>query len=396
MGNVEFKIGEIVALLPHPYYKGLTDVVISGDHIPLSPLMIIGEVFKKSPIVKEVPQALKSETITEGVNLENVKTDETKREVVKILYKCFWYSNKKSNFDEAWLALENLKLIEPTFEEQDLSIGDLVYFKTMELELQKLKSSFNIDISNVSNNERTVISPLLEFVSPIMQIIDIKSISETEKKTNLKKERHEKLISKGLAKCKWFNPGNGKISEGLLPIECLKKIKLISDEFLRQLNNSIKSGKVYKCEISKTSTLFKPRKILYKNGSYYVSGLEYISNSVKEILVDKLDHALIVDNPILKTGPSFDDLSKPEISKQAMAELILLVEQAIQGKNYIKMVYRNRNEKVDSRVISKFVILLDENKAKTFVQGYCHLRMELRTFRIERIQNLSVLNLKYD
>jgi hypothetical protein len=315
------------------------------------------------------------------------------------LCKCYWYSSKAAQFEDIWITTNLLKLIERSSENTvKLNVGESVCFKSMDIELQKQKSSLSIDVTNSSNNEKVTITPLLTFISPIMHVIEVKNNDNREPKFDSKTEIRKRFVSSKLVKCKWYNPNSDKLSEKILPIETVKKVKLHSDDDLRFLNDCLKVGKLFKCKIKSNSleTLFKPQRINYKNGNYYVSGLDYMTNTVRETLSESLEPNQIEDNPFLKKGPTFEDFAKPDISLQVKAELIQIIGESINDKNYIRIIYRNRNENIQTRTLSSIEVMNDNEGKKTFVKGYCHLRKEVRTFRIERIQNLQVLNLIYE
>jgi len=66
-------------------------------------------------------------------------------------------------------------------------------------------------------------------------------------------------------------------------------------------------------------------------------------------------------------------------------------------KFFIKLKYKNRVGDTSVRALSNYqLITIEEDGSKSqYLTGYCHLRKQDRTFRLDRIEKLEVLNLNY-
>lgn len=374
-----FKIGDIVALGSHPYFESVTEILISGDHLTISPLMVIAEV------LNDAKTAFDEVT---GTQISDKNHGQCK---------CIWYSSKSGQFEESWLSTKHLKLIEGSgsSEDQVVDTSMRVALKTISLEMKKQKSSLSIDGNGMAKKNNNTISPLLSFISPIMQVVEVKKNEEKDTKYDIKTGNKRKFVTKTNVKCKWYNPVSEKMSEKILPIEILKQVVNVDEKFIKELLRLIGTKTFYEVEIDGFITLLKPLNIVYKGGLYLLRGYDYIDNIIKEMEIGVPEKFKANNRPILDTKPSFDDLSLPKLGEIATNEVRDTIFDASTRRNYLRMTYRNRNEKVDTRTISKYELQGDEHGAVAFVKGYCHLRKEERTFRLENIQNLQVLNLSF-
>ncbi len=110
-----FSIGDIVALNSHPFFHENTDIIISGDHLSLSPLMVVTEIHKAR------------------FSFAGKREDSYK-------YKCVWFTTKSYRFTHAEIDEADLKLVlscNSTVNVNALKKGDKVAFKTMPIELVK-------------------------------------------------------------------------------------------------------------------------------------------------------------------------------------------------------------------------------------------------------------------
>jgi predicted DNA-binding transcriptional regulator YafY len=75
----------------------------------------------------------------------------------------------------------------------------------------------------------------------------------------------------------------------------------------------------------------------------------------------------------------------------SLSPIMEKLRSATREHRQISMVYQNQaNSKPGKRKIDPYVLLF--RAGWWYVVGYCHLRTALRTFRVDRIQKLSVLN----
>jgi len=364
-----FKVGYIVALKTHPFFENVTDVIISGDAIELSPLMVIAE------IINDAKNQYDENT---GNPISNTKNAQCK---------CIWYSHKSRQFEEAWINSNLLKVIErkEPIGRDEINNGMFVELATLEIELGKLKSSLNSETRKGVSTSKTITTALLPFVSPVMQVVELKKNEEKGPKYNSRTGAIRRFMSEYSAKCKWYNPDTDKMSEKVLPIEVLKIIPQVSNSLLEQRENDIRNKKCYRKD---GHELIVPKNLIYKSGRYYIDVFSYLSNNNK--LVDVNDEMSIEDKPIIDTAPnsvaSRDD-------DRRLEDIVNTIRLAITDKQCIRIVYKNRNDIITTRTISN--INIDITTPPKFFDGYCYTREELRTFRIERIQSLQILNMRW-
>lgn len=377
-----FELGNTVALNSHPFLSSQHDILIGGEPQLISPLMVIVEIIGDS-------QNLYDENIGNQIQAKGGATAQCK---------CMWYSSKSFQFEEAWLSSKLLKKIDNESKSisnekdeqgksKDLQIGASVTLCTAKLELQKLKSSYK----NEGGKERSSINPLLSFVSPIMQIIGTAKNESKEPLYDSKTGNKKREISALLIKCKWFNPSSEKMSEKLIPIEALSLIPQVDEEKLKEIDTLIHSRKCVKINYEGSKTIIKLQSIKCTHGIYYLSGYDYLLNSVREF---KINEKLNIPKDETKLYsvkvPDFknDDLKVDKYDVQ----LQKVIKVAKKDKKYIRIKYGDRNGNVTFRTIKDFKIESIDNA--TYLIGTCLLRNDTRNFHFDRIQFLEVLNLE--
>jgi DNA-binding Xre family transcriptional regulator len=378
-----FAIGDIVALSSHPFSGFQHDILIGGEPQLISPLMIIVEILGDS-------QNLYDENVGNQIQVKGGSTAQCK---------CIWYSSKSFQFEEAWVSSKLLKKInyknnsisnekDEQGKSKHIQVGTLVTLCTAQLELKKLKSSYKSE----GGKERSSINPLLSFVSPIMQIIGTAKNESKEPLYDSKTGNKKKEISELLIKCKWFNPSSEKFSEKLIPIEALTLIPQVDEEKLKEIATFIKKGVPIVIKFNGKETIFMPAKIIYTHGFYKLSGYDYLSNTVKEFLIDD---KLILDkkdeNVFINKVPNFVDAKLK--NEKYLSQLETVIKDAITENNYVRIKYKDRNNNVTLRTIKNFKT--EPENEVIYLIGHCILRNAERNFHIDRIQFLEVLNLKY-
>ncbi len=183
------------------------------------------------------------------------------------------------------------------------------------------------------------------------------------------------------------------MTEKILPLHALEIIPPISAETLKKINTDIISENHYTAEVNGVTTILKPLSITYKSGLYNLNGFNYISNKTDEILLS-FSEINDIDNPFLYQGPAFNNLSATPL-EDSENEIIAVLNNADYSDNYIRIVYKNRNEVIAVRTLKDVTILPNIDNEPTYLQGYCYKRQENRTFRIDRIERLEILNIKY-
>lgn len=362
----KYKIGDIVSLKSHPYLTDITNVVVSGDHIAITPLLVVTAAYKIS---------------------HQIMGEEKKEDHIK--YKCIWYSVKSSKFKEATILEEDLKVIQKNasnISHETLKRGDRLIMKSSPLELAKRKSSLTQN-EDSGDSGATTISALLSHVSPVLQVIEL----EASSKSNA-------LISSAWnVKCLYFDTIGDKFSECVLPLDSLAILPNI-DNTITEIQKSISTGKYLLYSIDKIKTIVRPKYITCRSGSYYLKAYDYILNRSIELEIGNATMSEI-NKPFEVNLPSFDIEKKPEAAtKEFITEEIRQAIETAKGKNaFIRIRYKNQNDQLTTRTVTKFklVTVTEGANSVTYLLGYCWLRKAERAFRVDRIQDFQELTLSF-
>ncbi|MFS2185596.1 WYL domain-containing protein [Mucilaginibacter sp. Mucisp84] len=374
MESKVFSIGDIVALNSHPYLSENTSVIISGDHLALSPLMVVIEISKSS-----------------------YKIDNVKHETYK--YDCLWFSTKSYKFEISEIYEDQLKLIQKTSaaDIEVLERGTRLNLKTVPLEMGKKKSILSYDDSSGSGNANTTINALLSFLPPVLQFVSLEPYTTKHPLKN--KESIIREIPISAVRVTYFDPANHSVSEHVLPMEALTLIEKIPDKRLSSLQKIIERSGYIKIGIPGNTTLVKPKSIAYRGGYYFLRGFDYLSNRIEEFELNSSTKIKNIAKPVAIEAPKFDILNDPNSATSSfiMKEITDLINGAINERCYLRINYLNRNDQLTYRTVKKMLLVtVKENKEEvTYMIADCLLRMDKRTFRVDRIQSAQLLNLNY-
>lgn len=393
----EIKLGDIVALKSHPFTATNTDVIIGGEAQQLSPLMAVVEIVIES---------------------KNNFDEQTKDSKGKKQCKCIWFSNKSSQFEEAWLSDNLLKIIssnekkgevEAKLEKEGFSedaieslitthklekfaVGQIVSLKTLKFELDKKKSTLK---TQGYNSKDVHISALLSFVPPTMQVIGKSKNENKEPIFDVKSGEKKRFISKNLIKCKWYNPSLDKMSEKLLPPEILQIIPPVNQELLDKIQDS----KYIKIKYKDVHTLVKYQNISVSSGYYSLIAFNYLSNKIEEFELDKIEDVGSIDNYYISKHLDFEALGDDFTPKNIQLHQDAIIDYAITEKKYIQIEYKNKNGGISTRTLKNFQELkvkVGETDFDTYLVGFCMTKQDNRHFKLERIEKICVLDLSYE
>ncbi|MDH7460857.1 WYL domain-containing protein [Chitinophagaceae bacterium 26-R-25] len=371
MACYKFQVGDTVSFKAHPYFHNNLNVTITGESQQIPPLMVIAEIFRKRSSI---------EIDWDDMNVE-------------CSCKCFWYSSKLNKFQSGWLKADFLKLIlaADAGETKPIEKNTIVSLKPIHHELAKKKST--LSYNEVSSTSNSIVNSHLAFLPPIMQVISVnqfqpKKTEQISKNQDLK-QRVNPLFE---AKCIWYNNAADKFSEVTLPSNILCLIDEISSDILQAIANAIGTKEYYNLK----DDLIQPKTIAYRSGLYFLKAFSLKKNSLIEIRIDNTINLTKI-NPFVKKAPSFDS-GAIMIYEQIKKEMNDLIEIAAKESSYLRLQYKNRNDQVTVRTIKDYQLHeFEEGEKKiAIVTGYCFLRHENRTFRLDRIQNLQELNLKFE
>jgi hypothetical protein len=398
----EFALGDIVALKSHPFFRNLTSVLISGEPQLISPLMVVVEYIEET---RDQYDEKTGDAITRKGNCQ---------------CKCIWFSNKTYQYEETWVSSKLLKVIkrnENVLNKDDLFSNVInsdataakdylnVSFKTMALELRKHKISISHEewLGYPNNEMKTTINPLLSFVSPIMEILQIVEDKESDRKDakfDNRTGKQKRFTSKWAVKCKWFNPIADKMSEKFLPIEALSIVDKPDQSLLNYLQSVIDKEKYFKIKSSEDSseTIVQPISIVFRGGEYFLKAYDFKFNKNIELDINNSSFSEMENYYMVKV-PSFGFLKKGSAAKSVIEELEECINQAKLKKALLRIKYINRNDKLSYKTIKNYSLLktTEDRKPVFYLNGFCSSnKWEERTFRIDRIQHMQMLDLKYD
>jgi hypothetical protein len=391
MTAYEPQLGDIVSLKSHPYIHKLSSIAISGDHMLVSPLMVVVEILLDS---RDQFDEKSGEELSKKGNAQ---------------CKCIWYSHKSFQFEEAWIYSKQLKVIvlsTKPLEKADLLIESptssykSVSLKTVDLELCKHKSSLSCEESFQENNNKIIMTPLLSFVSPVMEVLQVQECKDEQKdsKYDSKSGKQKRFTPKWLVKCKWYNPNSNKISEKLLPIDTITVVEKVDDLQLLKIQEAIDSGICLKVGSEEEQTIIRPKYIVSRSGYYFIRAYDYSLNKITETKIG-VDKFIPTIKPFLDEAPTFNFLVNGIQTLSVIDEFEKMIEEAKLKNNFIRIKYKNRNDKISLRTLKNYKIqkAKDEDDEDIFyLTGYCSHRKNERTFRSDRIQKLQILDLQFD
>jgi len=372
-----FSIGDIVTLKVHPYGTESTEIIVSGDHIMLPPLMVVVEVYKARQ------------------SFGGKKSDIYK-------YKCVWFSPKPYKFIYAEIEEEDLKLIIKcisSINKNNLKRGEKITFKTASVELGKKKSSLTYEDNSVNAGVgSTVINSLLSFLPPVLQVVDYE-LHKTKHAVTDKKLTPIRDVPAIDVKFNYFDPTGDKVSSHILPIEALELIEDIDSKVIAMLMKNIARSGYLSSKTPKMETLCKPRNIAYRGGYYFLRAYDYLSNKVEEFEIQPLTIFTTIKTPFIDQAPKFDIISKPSAATPDFIanEILEVIKKALTSTLFIRIKYKNRKEQLSHRTLKNYdlVEVKEGSFNVTYLVGYCLLRHDTRSFRLDRIQSMQVLDLKF-
>lgn len=375
-----FSIGDVVSLKTHPYQNNLTDIIISGDHVMLPPLMVVLGIFKTKQTIFNVPDPIDT-----------------------FKYKCTWFSPKHYKFIEIDAFETDLKLISVSTVDickSTLQRGDKITLKSAPFELGKKKSSLTYEDNSVNlGNGSTIINSLLSFLPPVLQVLDVKEHKSANPLIDKKTSTTVRVVHGWDIKFSLFDPTSDKVAEYSLPLEALELIDEVDEDKLNLLQSTITDSGYLAIKSIHGKSLVKPRNIANRSGYYYLRAYDYLTNKVEEIEIKETTIIKPVSNPFRVQVPAFDIALKPKSATPSfiMNEIIVAVKKAKRSKTFIRIKYKNRNEQLSYRTIRDYkIITVKEDRIDvSYLVGFCLLRQAERNFRIDRIQSLQELKMKF-
>ncbi|WP_294264763.1 hypothetical protein [uncultured Chryseobacterium sp.] len=388
---IPFSIGDFVCLQNHPYFFKNQDIKIAANAEMTPPIMIVGEILDKD----------------EYNPLTGKQSD--------IQLRCYYYSTKDGKYIDKWIKAEQLKKLEVNktylnieklniIDDFDLEflkksyLNKLVCLKSVDIELNKKKIFIDSSDGIRTNKENNH----LEFLPPVMTVVDIVKNKEDKKFSSTKPNHIEKDLSKYMFKCKWYNPKTSSYSEELIPSVILGIVDDQTDD-LEKINSGINESYYiiinlknnFELEDS-SSTIFnniiKPNELIFNHYYYKLNAFDYIKHKTSSYpLNDIITKGNIIDfrerSTIFgHTYPRYKTTFRP------------ITANIFNDNEYYLIKYRDKSNKITNRVIK---IMYkepytdpDTNQDEIFLVSNCLLRKGyIRHFKVSQIlESTEIIN----
>jgi len=316
-------------------------------------------------------------------------------------YKCLWFSTKQNQFKESHFLENDLKNIEAeVLDASKMVVGDKVVLKTLNIELGKRRSFLNTESSLSGQKQLNNITALLTFVSPIMHVVEIKPFDIEKIKKTSEVTTHTKLYPSTLVKCKWFDSVAEKFSEAFIPQDALLTVPEVDNKLIIKIEKAIKRDRF----LDLGGILFKPAQLSNRSGTYYLTGFNHITQQNQTIKVDDLPAFKLLRKPFLATAPFYSVKKKGPKRILSQSQTIRdLIKTAIgrSNNNYVTIKYIDKLDIITRRTISEYEIVLGEDEISSskkmieYVRAYCHLRNDIRHFKLDNILEANEINISF-
>lgn len=388
MGN--FSIGDFVCLKNHPYFDDNTFIKIASNANMTPPVMVIGETLDKN------------------------EYDSLTGKPIEKQLKCYYYSHKDGKFNNRWFKetqIRKLSKIDTYLNElnsiEDYEIDylkkthldNLVCLKSVDFELNKKKVFIENSNGLKANKEQNH----LDFLPPVMTIIDIVK-NKDEKRFSTKDPKFiEKDCSKYMFKCSWYNSQTTSFSEDFLPSNILSLVINYS-ESLTTIKNLQKSDLFYvypfdkEMELEDSSTklknsLIKVNELIF---NHYYYNFEYFDLLLQKRITKPIHK---INSVIQNTEDSKDCLNNKIVFGQSYPsykKVFTGIDSSIFTENeYFLINYTDKVEKFTKRII-KIIGIYNytdpEGQDYVFVIANCLLREgDIRHFNLDKISKAVII-----
>jgi hypothetical protein len=388
----EYKKGDLIVFKTHPFINESINIKISAYPEYTSPILIIKEA-KNSSFEKET-----------GINIGQQLN-------------CMYYNSRDGKFTEKWISsnlinkisfsiLSHKILLEIDLKKQlndskkELSnknyenlikasyLNKKVVLKSVDLELFKIK------INRTKENGELLENNHLEFLPPIMTVIDFKYSDQKHKyceKTGLP------LIE---LKCKWYNSNSKSFSESFFDYDILYYIKETQELFdetdlLADISESLDKNLFFILPLEKkfplelednktkketliTKTIAHSYSISFKHYFYQMNHFDYVTQKKSSIPIDN-PFTTIQENILF--GKKYPNYDKGYKSKTSDCKFKI--------DNYYYIVYKDTFHNITRRIVKVKDLFIYIKDFKKFKKDY----KELESWNHE--ENISSVNYKY-
>jgi len=388
-----FSIGDFVCIQNHPYFNKNQKIKIAANAEMTPPIMIVGEVLDK----------------------DECNPLDGKRSEIQI--RCYYYSTKDGKYIDKWIKAEQLKKLEANDTYLDIDglskiesfdveflkknyLNKLVCLKSVDFELNKKRIFIDSSDGIRTNKENNH----LEFLPPVMTVIDVVKNKEEKKYSSTKENFVEKDLSKYMFKCKWYNPKTSSYSEELIPSSILGIVNIYSEKIDDLVNGFGENNFLIINQKSKdkfelednieqiVKTLVKPTELVFNHYYYNVSSFDLVKQKTTfHPIEDIITHDIPVDyfpkSTIFGNAyPRYKTTFRPIIST------------IFKDNEYYLIKYKDKSNKITTRIIKVIFqepyIDQEDGSDQIFLVSNCLLRKgRIRHFSIKHIlESIEILN----
>lgn len=169
------------------------------------------------------------------------------------------------------------------------------------------------------------------------------------------------------------------LSSANIPIYFDKGYRLLSDAFLPSLNFTLEDYLVLKLSLS--SSVLMENSPLKKYAKAVLAKIEANLNPALKKDLEKIQEPLKIS---IKSSSDFSKLSL----------MFKLIEQCILNKKSLKIEYESLETGITTRQVDPYSLIF--RRHAWYLIGLCHLRNQIRIFRLNRIKKVSLLDKSFE
>lgn len=375
-------LGELCAINSHPFSTSWNSfdsgnqkkVLIGADASFIPPVMVVCEILN---------------------NTGEHDPDTGVKQVSQV--RGIFYSHHSHKFEKHWFKVDEVKSVEngklsnnaikiKSESIQDLKrkyLNQLVILSNVDVELNKEKISQERKNFESVNLKR---SPCLEFVPPIMTVIDVRVAEALKDNYHKVTGKQKRVVSKFDFKCKYYNPNSCTYSEEWIPYHCLADITSnfdlssltgdnVKDKFLLYpLDVEIKFEDNDKIQFQ---TIVRVKELVFNHYEYILKAEEIWNHKMFDINVD--DPSLTNDNI------EIDDLMYSRIPNKTVPYPLPPTKFKVGGLYEIEYLSDRGNSSKRLIYITETYPILEDD---TLIIANCLLRNgQVRHFKVKNIKS---------
>lgn len=382
---IKYKIGNLVSLKNHPFILS-PKTKIGANAFMTPPIMVVTEIFDNNK-----------------TNL-NFKANENLSTQVL----CTFYNSKNSCYEKHWFKIDEItginqdEVLQENIAEDYLSLrtifkNNIVVLRSADVELGKKKISWTKDVED----EKFRTESYLDFLPPVMTVIDVVENKKYLKKKKLAEEKNTEFLDKYLLKCRWFNPTKQTFSEDLISYKIVEKV-LIDLKKIEIIKNGINNENLFK--IPKQVQLEASKKTTFNFTIVEVKDIILLNHRVKilykDLLLNKTESSFLEEIDIINSNFRFEDLideKYPDYSSRSYNNINNLQWNI---NNFYKINYIDKKGRFTSRIITnceKTEFDNENGEQEVFIIANCLLRNgHIRHFKLKNIGERLVLKKEFE